>query len=139
MLHIHEDALLELPSDNPELAGQHTPDNLQRKPLGEIAGNNGSTKDDIEVEMRNTRAAVKSRKNTQDEAEDINATSNEYISVAHAGDQSAEVIPDTHDSVPSPASEAAAADLVKDVPECKSYIVQKFDMHSWSSWLETWH
>jgi hypothetical protein len=118
VLHIDEDALLELPGNTAEKPGQATPDGVHRRPLGEIAGNNGSIKDEKENAMRNTRAAVKSKMMAEDSAEKNNDIADECASLAHAEDQSGEVIPDTIESVPSPASEAAAEDLMKVIPEC---------------------
>ncbi|EGP82985.1 uncharacterized protein MYCGRDRAFT_111542 [Zymoseptoria tritici IPO323] len=115
MLHVHEDALLEPPCDNPEMAGQVNPDGLNRKPLGEISGNIGISEDN-DNEMGDIGGAVKSKKVMEQNVECQNETSSNYTSLAQAGDRPGEVMPDSVESVPSPASEAAAEDLMKDAP-----------------------
>ncbi|KAK3722760.1 hypothetical protein LTR37_002332 [Vermiconidia calcicola] len=121
-LHIDEDELLARPYDDPSaIAKVATPEPADRAPLGDIAPNSAESKsqsDDGAQELKKSTRRKKPRKLGPGRGKKNNPAAS-TTSVADVADEdgSKEVIPDEDDSAPSPASEKAAEDLLKDVPE----------------------
>lgn len=125
-LHIDEDVLLELPSDEITLAAKAkagTPDTRDRLPLGEIAPNSADSKSQSDDGAQESKKSVGGKKGAKKggakgKKNNFGASTASQDDV-RAIEDAQEVLPDENDSAPSPASEKAAEDLMKDVPECK--------------------
>ena len=118
-LHVDEDELLHLPSDDVVAAKAKagTPEPSERAPLGEIASNSAESRshssEGVEDLKQSTRGRKGGKKGTaKGKTNDLGAS----IASQPSGNQQ-EVLPDDNESAPSPASEKAAEDLLKDVPE----------------------
>lgn len=121
-LHIDEDALLDIPSDDVALlkAKASTPEPNDRAPLGELAPNSAdstSHSDDGVPELKKSVRGKKGGKKAGGKAKKTDLTASTASQAAE--DPQDNVLPEENDSAPSPASEKAAEDLMKDVPECK--------------------
>ena len=121
--HVDADKVLALPSDDAVLeAKQTTPEPNDRAPLGELAPNSAESKSPSEDTTQELRKSTRGKKGGKKGGAKVKKT-NLAASTASQIDTTedpAEVLPDDVDSAPSPASEKAAEELMKDVPECKS-------------------
>lgn len=119
-MHIDEDALLEPPIEDLLLqAKAHTPEPNDRPALGEIAPNSADSKTQPEEGAQELRKSTRGKKGGK-KAGEKGSKNNLKASTADPADttnQQQEVSPDESDSAPSPASEKAADDLMKDVQE----------------------
>ncbi|KAK3702048.1 hypothetical protein LTR37_015162 [Vermiconidia calcicola] len=121
-LHIDEEELLTRPYDDPSaIAKGMTPEPADRAPLGDIAPNSAESKsqsDDGAQELKKSTRRKRPRKIGPARGKKNNPAAS-TTSVADVADEDGlkEVMPDEDDSAPSPASEKAAEDLLKDVPE----------------------
>ena len=121
-LHIDEDALLDISGDDAAIikAKASTPDPTDRAPLGELAPNSADSinhSDDGGQELKKSVRGKKGGKKAAAKGKKNNLAASTASQPAE--DPQDEVLPDDNDSAPSPASEKAAEDLMKDVPECK--------------------
>ena len=122
-LHVDEDTILELPDETlAAKAKARTPEPSDDRPaLGELAPNSADSKSQSEDQSqelkKSTRGNKGGKKGGAKNKKNNLATST--ISLSEASDGQQEVLPDEKDSAPSPASEKAAEDLMKDIPECK--------------------
>ena len=122
-LHIDEDVLLEASNDEASMlkakAGLES-DTSDRAPLGELAPNSASvdshSEDGAQELKKSTRGKKGGKKGATKGKKNLLAASTASMP---ADDPQDEVLPDDNDSAPSPASEKAAEDLMKDVPECE--------------------
>jgi hypothetical protein len=122
-LHIDEDQLLELPSDDAVIlkTSSDGPGGRARSPLGEIALNSTDNTSDDSTDLRkSTRSRTGGRKGGKGKKNNFatSTTSKPYEFDYNATDN---IEPDENDSAPSPASEKAAEDLLKDIPKCKTF------------------
>ncbi len=128
-LHIDEDDLLELPSDDLAVATKAnlkstTPEPKDRPPLGEIAPNSAESKSQPEDEGHELRKSTRGKKGKKSGAKGkknnpaAGTATQPEISLAN---DIVDVLPDEYDSAPSPASEKAAEDLTRDIPERMFY------------------
>jgi hypothetical protein len=120
-LHIDEDALVDISGDDAAIitAKASTPDLKDRAPLGELAPNSAdsnSHSEDGAQELKKSARGTKGAKKGGAKSKKNNLTAS--TAPPSEGPQD-EVLPDDNDSAPSPASEKAAEDLMKAVPECK--------------------
>jgi hypothetical protein len=121
-LHIDEDALLNVSGDEAAIikAKASTPDPTDRAPLGELAPNSADSNSHSEDGGQELKKSVRGKKGGKKGA--VKGKKNNLAASTAsqpAEDPQYEVLPDDNDSAPSPASEKAAEDLMKDVPECK--------------------
>lgn len=123
-LHIDEDELLVQPIDEGVLVAKTSAiefDTSSRPPLGELAPNSADSKSPSEDdgEMRKSTRGRKGKKSAaKGKIPDLAASTVSRPDVTN-GNETQEVVPDDNDSAPSPASEKAAEDLLKDGPERK--------------------
>ena len=122
-LHVDEDAVLDMSSDDtaPLKAKATTPDHSDRAPLGELApnsadSNNNHSEDGVQELKKSTRSRKGAKKGAAKSKKNNLAASTASQAAEEPHD---EVLPDDNDSVPSPASEKAAEDLIKGIPECE--------------------
>ena len=121
-LHIDEDALLDIPSDDVALlkASASTPNPTDRAPLGELAPNSADSTSHSDDGVQELKKSVRGKKGSKKVGAKAKKNGLGASTASQAAeDPQGEVLPDDNDSVPSPASERAAEDLMKDVPECK--------------------
>ena len=123
-LHIDADAVLQLEDDSGlSKVGGLRIELDERMPLGELQSNsadNNSQSDDGSQELRkSTRSRAGAKKSTKGK-KNLAASTASPAELPEASNASQEVLPDENDSTPSPASEKAAEELLKDIPECKS-------------------
>ncbi|KAK5127603.1 hypothetical protein LTR85_006943 [Meristemomyces frigidus] len=114
-LHVDEDVVLGLPSENGGVILNQTPERALRSPLGEIAPNSGSGQD--EEDIAELRKSTRSRRGGKKGAK--SKKTNLAASVASRPDslgELPEVAPDETEAVSSPASEAAAEGLMAEGP-----------------------
>ena len=119
-LHVDEDAVLGIPSDDIAIlkASVSTPNPSDRAPLGELAPNSAdsnSHSDDGTQELKKSTRGRKGAKKggARGKKNDLGAST---ASQPAEGFQDT-VLPDDNEFAPSPASEKAAEDLMKDIPE----------------------
>ena len=121
-LHIDEDDLLNLPSDDiAAKADILTPGPNERAPLADLAPNSADSKsDDVEHELKKSTRGRKGGKKggTKSNKKILGASTTSEGHLSNELD-AGKVLPDEMDSAPSPASEKAAEDLMKDIPGCK--------------------
>ena len=123
-LHVDEDDLLQLPSDDVAAARAktstaETPEPRERAPLGDLAPNSADSKsqsDDGTQELKKSVRGKQGAKSGGSRSKRNNLAAS-TASQPVVGPQA--VLPDKHDSATSPASETAAEDLIVDAPECK--------------------
>ena len=127
-LHVDEDDLLQLPVDNAVTvkAKASTPEPGDRAPLSELAPNSADSKSQSEAGAQDLKKSVRGKKGGAKKGGVKGKKNNLAASTATQPDPEAvedpqEVLPDENDSAPSPASEKAAEDLMKDVQECEYY------------------
>lgn len=125
-LHIDEDAVLNLDRDDRKaVAVSPLPDRVGRAPLGEITPNSaGSTNEEGSGDGDESRIIVAQKqtrsKENKSEIEEEPVSQTPIASVASTRQPQKEgVLQDGIEAAPSPASQAASDDLMKDVPECK--------------------
>ncbi|KAK4549944.1 hypothetical protein LTR36_005245 [Oleoguttula mirabilis] len=109
-LHVDEDVVLGLPSENGGVVLNRTPEKVDRSPLVEIAPNSGSGQDD-EAETTALRQSTRSRKGGK-----RGVKGKKGLGASTASQPETELVPDEKEAVSSPASEATMEDLVKDEP-----------------------
>lgn len=121
-LHIDEDVVLDLSGDEAALtkAKAGTANPTDRPPLGELAPNSADSNNHSEDGAQELKKSTRGKKGAKKGAAK-SKKNNLAASTASqpADDPQDEVLPDDNDSAPSPASEKAAEDLMKDVPECE--------------------
>ena len=119
-LHVEEDALLDASTENAVRdAKAYTPEPTDRAPLGELEPNSADSKtpsEDATQELKKSTQGKKGGKKGGAKKKNLAASAGPHLEYNN-GQQ--EVLPDENDSAPLPASEKAAEDLMKDVPECK--------------------
>lgn len=124
-LHIDEDVLLELEGENENMIDVKPTKEAQveqneRAPLGELEVNSTDGKsqsDDGSQELRkSTRGKKGSKKGVKGKRNNLAASTASQLEVPDTTTQDQEVLPDENDSEPSPASEKAAEDLLRDIP-----------------------
>ncbi|KAK5171416.1 uncharacterized protein LTR77_004560 [Saxophila tyrrhenica] len=124
-LHVDEDALLEIPGEEAAVFAKTsvkgaTPEPTERQPLGEIAPNSAESKSQQEDEGQELRKSIRGKKCKKGGAKGknndlaVSTATEQDVSIEHV---SQDVLPDEHESAPSPASEKAAEDLMAEVPE----------------------
>ena len=121
-LHIDEDALLDIPSDDIAAmkATASTPDPTDRAPLGELAPNSADSNSHSEDGGQELKKSVRGKKGVKKGGAKSKKNNLGASTASQAAeDPQDEVLPDDNDAAPSPASEKAAEDLMKDIPECK--------------------
>ena len=120
-LHVDEDALLAVPNENlPISAKEATPEPTDRAPLGELAPNSAESKSQTEDQTQELRKSTRGKRAGKKVAARCKKNDLAASTTSTVFDDAQEVLPDENDSTPSPASEKAADELLKDVPECKS-------------------
>lgn len=136
-LHIDEDVVLDLNTIDSPAADLHP-----RKPLGEIAPNssNGNIRSDDDAGVEKKKSGSKNAKGAKTgskklEHEELEEDIGDNIVVAAprtttTNARTEEVRPDENDSPPSPASRAAAEDLISEQPQCKWPCTSKCDFSS---------
>lgn len=130
-LHIDGDVVLELQSENRlPLVKEDTPEPHDRAPLGELAPNSGDNKaqsHDVDQSLKSSTRGRKGGKTGQRKKTNLAAST-----TASPGDTQhdhQEILRDESDSVPSPASEQAAEDLMHDMSHCELYIPDAMHLH----------
>lgn len=124
--HVHEDVVLDRTIELSEArettditTGLTTGPKIgQRAPLGEISPNS-LTNDSHEHIQAERRTPSKDDKSCQHESNGCQCQGDPHAAGGSVSEQLHEVLPDQNDSAPSPASQAAAHDLLKEVPDCK--------------------
>jgi hypothetical protein len=90
--------------------------------LGELAPNSADSKSQSDDAAHELKRSIRGRKGGKKAAKgkqnDLAASTASRVDISNENDAGA-VLPDEMDSAPSPASEKAAEDLMKDVPGCK--------------------
>lgn len=121
-LHVDDEALLDLSNDDAALikAKAAITDPADRAPLGELAPNSVDSCSHSENETQELKKSVRGKKG----AKKGGAKSKKNNLAASTASQPAEdpqdeVLPDGNESAPSPASEKAAEDLMRGIPECE--------------------
>ena len=123
-LHVDEDAVLELDEENENLIDikstkESTVEQSERAPLGELEVNSTDGKsqsDDGSQELKkSTRGKKGSKKGVKGKKNNFGASTASQLEVVETTNSEEAVLPDENDSEPSPASEKAAEDLLKDV------------------------
>lgn len=118
-LHVDDDAVLELPIAYLEKI-DGSPEDIERTPLGEVSINSAGSKieEDAITEKKPAKAKQggrKSRKGKKGKDNVLDASTSSAPGVEHNGG----IMPDEMELQPSPASNAASDELMKDVPEGK--------------------
>ena len=120
-LHVDEDDILQLPSDDIAAVRAKTkagtPEPGNRAPLGDLAPNSADSKTHSEDGAPELRKSVRGKKGAARGAAKAKENNLTASSASRPVEEEREVLPDEKDSAPSPASEKAAEDLMKEVPE----------------------
>jgi len=128
-LHIDEDAVLELDQENStvidaKLAAEQITSPMDRSPLGEIATNSGDNNSQSDLGAQELRKSTRSKKGGKKGAKSnkdtLSASTATQPELSGMGKAAAEtVLQDQSDVIPSPASERAAEELMKDMGICE--------------------
>jgi len=128
-LHIDEDAVLELDQENSNIidakpAAEPTASPTDRSPLGEIATSSGNNNSQSDLGAQELRKSTRSKKGGKKGAKGNNdllsasiATQPEISGMINAAAEA--LLPDQSDVIPSPASERAAEELMRDMDICE--------------------
>ena len=116
------DVLLDFPSENAIVdTKSHTPEPSGRPALGEIEVNSADSKSQSEDMAQGLRKLTRGRKvGKKGAAKKEKNPAASTASPANSSDDQG-ILPDENESAPSPASEKAAEDLMKDFQERKLY------------------
>ncbi|EME85050.1 uncharacterized protein MYCFIDRAFT_195924 [Pseudocercospora fijiensis CIRAD86] len=118
-LHVDEDAVLELPSED-VVKGIQAPGDNERTPLGEVSVNSAGSKAEIEdAEVKSAPTSKKGGKKGRKGKKKNKSALDASTSSAPDADRDEDIIPDEHESQPSPASRAASQELSNDIPRCE--------------------
>lgn len=124
-LHIDEDAVVELENEDENTYFAKSAKELvlvpsDREPLGELENNSvesRSQSDDAAQELKkSTRGKKGSKRGGKSKKNNLAASTASQLEIPEVVVNQPEVLPDENDSTPSPASEKAAEELLKDVP-----------------------
>lgn len=129
-LHIDEDAVLEAGDENEDVnilkaAKKHHLEQNDREPLGELETNSAESKsqsDDATQELKkSTRGKKGSKRGAKGKKNNLAASTASQMDIPEVPTDLQDVMPDENDATPSPASEKAAEELLKDVPDSELY------------------
>ena len=124
-LHIDEEAVLELGEEDENIQFTRNAKELvlvprDREPLGELESNSLESKsqsDDAAQELKkSTRGKKGSKRGGKGKKNNLAASTASQLEIPEVVINQPEVLPDENDSTPSPASEKAAEELLKDIP-----------------------
>lgn len=122
-LHIDEDEVLELEEEAASKSGiELVVEKSERAPLGELEANSIDSKsqsDDGRQEFKKSARGKKGGKKSAKGKKNLAASTASPAYILDVSVNQPEVLPDENDSTPSPASEKAAEDLLKDFSRCK--------------------
>ena len=120
-LHIDEDAVLELPSDEADVKLNTTPEPDERAPLGEITPNSGGSREE-DSEAAELKKSTRGKKGGKIGAKGKkNNVGTSTGSQAEAVDEASEAIPEGQNAAASPVNEAAEDGIMQDASKGRFY------------------